>query len=86
MELVLQECPQISQVIGTWQFKHPIRGYICPLHFFNKKHFFDNQPCRSRVDDGEIVVQSFTQVSTKIAGILATWLKRKGFFSSPPHH
>lgn len=83
MEIMLQECPQINQVMRAWQYKHSIRGHICPLHFFNKILFFNNQPCSSRVGDGAIVVQLFTQEITKIAAILATWLKRKGFLSFP---
>lgn len=84
MKVMLQECPQISQVTGTWPFKHSIRVYFCLLNCFNKILFFNNQPCRSGIDDGEIVVQSFMQVITKIAAIFTTWLKRKGFLSFPP--
>lgn len=82
MEIMLQECPQTSQVIGTWQLKHPLRGYISPLHCSNKILFFDNQPFRHRADDGEIV-QPFMQVITKAAVVLATGLKRKGFLIFP---
>lgn len=81
MKIVLQECPQISQVTGTWPFKHSIRRYFCLLHCSTKILFFDNQPCKSRVDDGEIVVQSFMQVITKITATLTTWLKKKWFLS-----
>lgn len=47
---------------------------------------FDNQACKIRAGDGEMVVQSLMQVITKIAAVLTSRLMRKWFFSFPPHH
>lgn len=80
MEIMLQK----SQITETWKFKHPTKGYIHPIHSFSKILFSDNHPCRHSVANGKIAVKSFIQVNTKIAGILASWLKRKGFLSFSP--